>query len=255
MTDAYEQLARYYDLALEGFEDDLDLYVQLAERSAGLVLEMGAGTGRVALALAALGHQVIGLEPAGAMLGVAQEKCRRNTRGSVNLIRGDMRALPLGRQFGLLICARDTFLHLADTSEQLQALREARRVLAPAGVLVLDLPGPGGDLRDWEPGARAPVHAWTREHVGRRVSRHVSFTADLAEQAHDVTDVYDEVEPSGTVRRRIVQYRLRHVFPAELELMLQVCGLRLAGRYGGYDLAPFDDASERMIVFAEPARL
>jgi SAM-dependent methyltransferase len=251
VPDPYEQLARYYDLALSGFGDDLALYGELARAAGGPVLELGAGTGRVANALARAGCDIIALDQAAAMLTAARTARPRRVNKTPALVCGDMRRPPLRGAFGLILCARDTFLHLADASEQIATLAAARALLAPNGRLVLDLPGPASDLADWEPGARPLVLDWSREQGNTRISRFVTFTANLATQTQAVTEVYEEVDAEGGVRRRFVEYLLRHVFPAELDLLLAAAGLRTADRYGGYGLEPFDAASERLIAVAE----
>jgi hypothetical protein len=68
-----------------------------------------------------------------------------------------------------------------------------------------------------------------------------------------VTDIYEETSADGAVRRHVVNYSLRCVFPAEMELLLERSGLVLDALYGDYDLSAFDPASERMIVVAAKA--
>ena len=68
---------------------------------------------------------------------------------------------------------------------------------------------------------------------------------------HHVTELYDEVSSEGNIRRTAVDYDLRFVFPAELELLLSISGLCLRDCYGDYDLGPFCADSERLICVAE----
>jgi SAM-dependent methyltransferase len=248
--DPYETIAGFYDLATAGFDEDLALYEALAKRQGGPVLELGVGTGRVALALAARGYAVTGIDRSAAMLTLAQEKSRAAGR-SLDLRLDDIRRPNVAGSFRLILCALDTFLHLEDTAAQLSTLASIRRLLSRRGVIVLDLPGPGGDWGDWQPGARPLVLDWSLERDGDRISRLSSFQADLSTQTRTVLDVFEEIAADGAVRRHVAEYRLRFVFPAEMELLLHRGGLRLSGRYGGYDLRPFDADSPRMVVLAE----
>jgi SAM-dependent methyltransferase len=249
----YDRIARFYDLTMAGFDADFDLYASelaaLAPRAGRSVLELGTGTGRLVAFFARGGFETVGLDASPAMLALAERRTRGLQR--LSLVRGDMRAPPLRGPFGLVVCSRDTFLHLQNAEDQLRTLRAARELLGAEGRLILDLPGPASDLADWEPGARSFVQHWSQLRPdGSRVSRLVSFEADLATQTQYVTDLYEEIAPDAVVRRTVVEYPLRHVFPAELELLLERAGLQLQARLGGYAGEPFDAASERMVVVA-----
>lgn len=251
--DPYGTIARFYDLATGEFDADLALYEALTARQGGPVLELGVGSGRVALALAARGHTVTGIDRSPAMLALAA--ARVHAAGLIlDLRHDDMRAPTLSGRFSLIICALDGFLHLAGTAEQLATLAATRKLLAPRGLLVLDLPGPAGDWGDWQAGARPLVLDWSVERDGVRISRLSSFQADLSTQTRTVVDIFEEGSADGSVRRHVAEYRLRYVFPAELLLLLRLSGLRQEACYGDYDLRPFDAGSERMIVLARRGR-
>lgn len=250
-ADPYDAIAPYYDRALAGFEADLPMYAAFARRLDAPVLELGAGTGRVAIALAQAGHTVIGLDRAAGMLRLAGAALARRRIARVRLLLGEMTRPPLRGAFGLICCARDGFLHLADTEQQIATLCAARRLLHPEGRLVLDLPGPAGDWGDWAPGARPLVLDWSEAGPEGRISRFTTYRADAAAQTRTVTDIFERIAPDGTVRRTVVEYTLRFIFPVELRLLLNAAGLRLSGLYGGYELEPFAAESERMIAVAE----
>ena len=251
--DHYDRLACFYDLSMAGFDADIDLYEAFARRTDAPVLELGSGTGRVAFALADRGIDVSGIERSAAMQEIASHRAAGSGLPKPKLQLGDMRCPTVEGSFGLIICAIDTFLHLQNTGEQLATLTAARERLAPNGRLILDLPGLAGDRSDWQPGARPLVLDWNRDREGQTITRLSSFQADLAQQMRHVTDIYEETSADGAVRRHVVNYSLRCVFPAEMELLLERSGLVLDALYGDYDLSAFDPASERMIVVAAKA--
>lgn len=248
--DIYDRLAQFYDLAMDGFADDIDLYESFARRVDAPVLELGAGTGRVALELAQRGLTVMGVDRSAAMLEIARGRARDERLTTVEFRQDDMRCPKVEGRFGLVVCAIDTFLHLGSTEEQLATLSAARERLAPGGLIVIDQPGPAGDWGDWAPDAHALVHDWTRPLGDSTVTRLSSYRADLAEQTRYFTDIYDVISREGTLRRHVIQYPLRFVFPAEMALLLRQASLSLQARYGDYELSPFNAASERMIVVA-----
>jgi len=73
---------------------------------------------------------------------------------------------------------------------------------------------------------------------------------DRTEQLQYITWIYDEIGADGLVRRTLAPLTLRYIFPAEMDLLLEACGLRRIERFGGYDQSPFEDGCERMIVIA-----
>lgn len=99
----------------------------------GSVLELGVGTGRCAIPLAAAGVDLTGVDNSGQMLARCRAKLRAAGRGSVNLVQADLRALPFGRRFALAYALVDTLSLLPDRAAQQQALVELARVLQAGG--------------------------------------------------------------------------------------------------------------------------
>jgi SAM-dependent methyltransferase len=250
-SDPYEgAAAALYDLGTGGFDDDLSLYLGFAQRLRGPILELGCGSGRLLARLAGAGRTVVGVDRSAAML--AQARTRVAAETGVSLLQADMGSIPLAGRFDLIVVALDGFLHLTQTERQLASLGEAERLLARRGVLVLDLPGPAAPgWDDWAPGIRPMVTAWSLQGPdGSRVTKFSSFEADASTQSHSVGEIYEVAQCDGSVRRWYADYRLRFVFPAELELLLESSGLELLARYGDYDLGPFVAASPRQICVA-----
>ncbi|HEY8489381.1 MAG TPA: class I SAM-dependent methyltransferase [Dehalococcoidia bacterium] len=250
--DPLAPIARFYDLDFGGFDEDLALYRELARRTGGPVLELGVGTGRVALPLARAGLEVTGIDASPAFLAVARERAAREGATRLRLVEADARTFRLDRRFRLVISALGSFAHLETRADQLAALARVREHLAPDG-LVVDLPVL--DPAAWEPGVRPVVHEWTRRDpaTGRWVDKFSSVEADPAVQTQRVTYWYDERDEAGTVRRTSASFPLRHVFRYEMEGLLSQSGLALEAVYGDYDLAPFEAGSRRLIVVAGAA--
>ena len=154
-ADPFAQVARFYDLDLEGFDDDVALYLELA---AGLdVLELGCGTGRVAVPLAEAGLRVTGVDLSPAMLARARERAEGLP---LWLVEGDIRTLDLGERFGAVLLPLGGLQHMTTTREVVAALETVARHLALDGQAVVDIEAPHPD--DWLPGPRPLVEHWTR---------------------------------------------------------------------------------------------
>ena len=246
MTDPYAAIARFYDRAVGEGGDDIALYEALAHRHGGPVLEIGAGTGRVAVPLARAGFELVALEPSAAMCACGRERAAA-AGVQVTWVQARIEDARLGRRFPLIICALDTFLHLNSGYAQLAALAAVRAHLAPAGCFALDLPTLAA-WSDWQPGVRPLELLWSEAADGVTASHFSSFRAGPAGQTRHVTHIFEEAGADGQLRRWTSAYTLRFVGRFELELLLGRARLRLTSLHGDYGLGPLTDESERMVA-------
>ena len=118
-VDPFAAVAPFYDLDLEGYDDDLFLYRQLASEAGGAVLELGCGTGRVARALADEGVEVVGVDLSRSMLAIARD---RLAGSDVTFHEADFRTLDLGRRFPLVLVPLGGLQHMATVDDVVLAL-------------------------------------------------------------------------------------------------------------------------------------
>ena len=250
--DRWQRFVHWYDLDQGDFCDDVPFYLSLAQRTGSPILELGCGTGRLVLALARAGHRVTGVDNLPAMLERAREKAQaagRTVVGRLCFLQGDMRELDLPERFHLAILAVNTFMHLADPQEQAQTLARVCQHLVPGGVLALDLFHP-------HPAALTPAEGEvTLEKTltdpdGRTALKFVARRVDHARQVIDTTLIYDEIGPQGQVTRTAATFALRYLHRPEAEAMLGAAGLAVEGVYGSYELDPYGDDRERMLLLA-----
>jgi len=141
---AYDEIARLYDPWSRSVVEDVAFYVDEAARSGGPVLELGVGTGRIAIPIAAEGTQVIGIDLSEGMLAVARERAEL-AAVSVDLRQGDLRDPPVQGVFPLIVIPFRTLLHMETDADRRAALRTVARLLAPGGRFVFDVFTPGAD--------------------------------------------------------------------------------------------------------------
>ncbi len=139
-------LARYYDLDLEDDQGDIDLYLAMAERTGGPILELAAGSGRIAVPLARAGYRVTAVDNDPAMLrrladawAAARPGTRRRPAGDVELVEADLTGLSLQRGFGLGIIGLNSLLLLEGPAAQRQAMRVLAAHLRPGGIAIVDV--------------------------------------------------------------------------------------------------------------------
>jgi len=252
-----KDLARYYDLDLDGHSEDVDLYLALAGRRHQRVLELACGTGRIAIPLAAAGHDVIGVDHDPAMLERARAAWVPPPRsandgraaGSLELIEADLTTLNLERRFDLVILALNALPMLPGRAAQLAALRVAASHLEPDGRAVIDvwLAAPE-DLVAYDGSLEL---AWQRRDpdTGDELSKAWAADYDAATATATITTFFDSWPTAGGPLRRVARRDELHLIGAtELELLAGQAGLAVQTAGGDYQMSPLGPGSERVVL-------
>jgi SAM-dependent methyltransferase len=247
--------AVFYDHEYARRRHDVAFYLKVAKAHArGPILELGCGSGRLAIPLARAGHEVVGVDASSAMLRACRARADRlGLEARVHLHRADFRALGavLGRQrFHLIFCPFNAFQHLYDLDEIEGFLAGVRSHLAADGWFVFDIMNP--DLK-WL--SRDPNHRWDRTrykdpHTGAAMTYATQLVYDAPLQIAFMTVWHERVDNRG-VRRRPRQQHLahRHFFPRELEALLHYNGLPIVRREGDFDGGPLETESEQQVLW------
>jgi SAM-dependent methyltransferase len=139
---AYDRIARLYDPWSASVVEDVSFYLERARRSGGPVVELGVGTGRIAVPLAADGIEVIGVDSSEGMLAVARERAAL-AGVAVDLRYGDLRDPPVEGPVPLVLAPFRSLLHMETEADRLAALRAVHGMLEPGGRFVFDVFNPG----------------------------------------------------------------------------------------------------------------
>ena len=259
LDEAITAIAPFYNLDFGFLNSDISMYKNLAERSGGRILELGSGTGRLAIPLALAGYTVTALESNSAMIRLGEKAMHE---AGISICASDMRGFSADEPFDLIICALSTFCHLLSASDQRSALATVTRNLSPGGFAVFDLPALSS--ADWDTEPQPLQLEWVRTDPlsGRVITKLSTFEAYPADQIQLVTYIYDEqIEPSPIteqdfnarpghgIRRTLAQFLIRHVFRFEMEKLLMGAGLSPVGWYGTYEMDSPPDG-DRLIVIA-----
>jgi SAM-dependent methyltransferase len=249
-----EALARLYDLDLTEDPGDLDLYLALAERTGGPILELAAGTGRLAVPLALAGNRVTAVDLDRAMLDRARAfAARASVRpDTLSFVEADLLGLrlPDAGRYGLAFIALNSLMVLASRDAQRIAVQILADHLAPGGVAVVDVWLPDAD--DLARFDGRIVLEWPRSDptTGRLVTKAGSATHDAATGTVSLTTIFEEGEQGATPLRWIRSDRLRLISADELRAFAQDAGLAVEVLAGGYGLEPLGPGSERAILVA-----
>lgn len=248
-SDSWSLTAPFYDLDLDDFEDDVTMYREIAVRQEGAVLELGCGTGRVAIELARAGLTVVGVDMSPAMLAVARQ---RSEGLPLTFVEGDMRELRLARKFATVLIPLGSLQHLETASEVVAALSTVAEHLADDGIAIIDVEAPQPE--DFSPGPRPLVAHWTRPWDGGQVTKLVAVDGVPSECRRLVTFHYDVQPADGSLRRVSHEFNLRVITSGELELAARLAGLEMVALYGDYELSPLGDGDLRQVAVFEHAQ-
>jgi SAM-dependent methyltransferase len=251
--DAYARIAELYDLEHDSYDDDTDFYLNFVEAIGDPVLELGCGTGRLLTGIAEAGYRVTGTDRSEAMLDRARARVGESGLGHlIQLAQGDMGDADEapGGPFGLAIIALNGLLHVAEPGGQRRVLSSVRKALDPRGMLLVDVLNPTPET------LRSLDHAVSHEGVwfmsdGTRIDKFAARRVAAAAQTIATELWYDLTGADGSLRRIATSMPMRYLHRSELELMLELAGFSEWQVYGSYDLEPFGDQSERLIVAAE----
>ncbi|MGV3759025.1 MAG: class I SAM-dependent DNA methyltransferase [Actinomycetota bacterium] len=203
-----------------------------AEVGGGPVLELGVGSGRLALPLVARGLEVHGLDASAAML----ERLRAKPGGdSIVTTLGDMAAIPLvdPPPFAVVLVAFNTLFNVPSEEGQRRCLARVAALLAPNGRLVVEAFVPRDDLPASAERSITPRHL-TADEVVLTVSQHDPV-------AQTITGQHVHLTEAGT---RLRPWHLRYLTPAQLDALAADAGLALVDRAGGWRGEPFGPDSE-----------
>jgi SAM-dependent methyltransferase len=225
-----ERIAEVYDGFYEIFRTDASEAVGfLAPLAKGRrVLELGIGTGRIALPLAQRGIKVHGIDASPAMV----EKLRSKPGGAeIPIEMGNFANLRIGGRFSLVYVVFNTFFALLSQDDQVRCFTRVAKRLTPDGAFVIEAFMP--DLARYDHGQRTSTTLIADERTIMEVSKLDAMSQRVRSQ-HIVID-------DGGIHRYPVE--LRFAYPPELDLMARIAGMRLRERWGGWDRRPFTSES------------
>ncbi len=252
---AAEALARLYDLDLSEDPGDLDLYLALAGRTGGPILELAAGSGRLTVPLAAAGHDVTGVDLDAAMLARARraaDGAGKATARRIRLVEADARTIRLdaAATFRLAFIPLNSIFLMGGRVDQAAAVATLAAHLAPGGLAVVDAWLPDADDLSRYDGRL--ILEWVRDdpRTGRTVTKSGSAVFDQTTGEIRLTTFFDAGLPGEAPMRWVRADRLRLASPDDLVGFAEAAGLEvetLAGDYGLADLAP---GAERVVLIA-----
>jgi SAM-dependent methyltransferase len=226
----YDSIAELYDPWSRSVTEDVGFYVAEARKAGGPVVELGVGTGRIAVPITEAGVRVIGVDSSARMI----EACRKRADEAgveIDLRLGDLQQPPVAVSEGAraVLCPFRSYLHLPDHKARHRALTAAHRLLPPGGRLVFDVFAP-------KPDDIAETHGrWLEREPG------IFERADWDERARTLTLSVRGPEGSTTMS-------LAWISNDEWRAVLSETGFELEAVYGWFDRSPYSGGDDMIFV-------
>jgi len=250
--------AEIYDIFHStSFMGDIEFYVAEAQEAGGPVLELGAGTGRIAFAIAQGGVSVTALEFDPGMLSRMRhrrEEASEAIRRRLACVQGDMRDFRLDERFERVFIPFRAFNHNLERDHQLACLRCVREHLAPGGKLLLNTFHPSLDFMGRNSGPLEGVWRLVDEREladGSRILRSEANRYDTVRQLVHSRHRFERFAENG----RLVEVHLQvldmtYFYPSQLREVLLEAGFADATVYGGFHRGPLEHDQDELVVEA-----
>lgn len=244
---SYDAIAEVYatDMGQSMPFDDVGWYRRLCLASAGPVLELGCGTGRILLELLAAGVDGVGADRSLPMLQRLRRDAAARGLASPRLLQMDLRAAALRGRFGVVLLPYSLITYLIDTAQATQLLRELGGLLGDDGRIVLDafVPQPVTSFSDYRLDYR-------RAHGEGWLERRKRIAAQ-ADGCNRIERWYRVLGADDTLREEFhTDETIRPYAPAQLRALAQSAGLTVER-----EVADYDDAADRAVEQARFASL
>lgn len=224
----YDAIAELYDPWSVSVVEDVAFYLEEARRSDGPVVELGVGTGRIAIPIAAEGIRVIGVDSSRGMLDVCARRAAL-AGVDVDLRVGDLREPPVRERVPLVICPFRSLLHMHTEEDRRRALSAVRELLLPGGRFVFDVFTPGS------------------EDIAQTHDRWLEREPGIYELAR-----WDEADRTLTLTVRGPQgettMALAWLAPDEWRMLLEEAGFAVEACYGWFDRSPLKDGDDSVWI-------
>jgi len=247
-SDSFRWDARHYDPQYKNFSDDISFWIDQANIHGGRVLEIGCGSGRIMIPLAAAGISVTGLDIDAGMLEIARGKAAAENL-SLELVRADCRNFSLKKKFPLVIMPFNAFNFICFSVEDIRSFFETvKDHLTDDGRLILDLINPPFNILATYPNGRAPIPIYHDPDGGgliEVVENDIRYEAD--------TQIWRSVWHYSIERREIKteKFFIRLFFPQEINALLDFNGFSIEEKLSDYSGEKFKPDSYKQIIICK----
>jgi len=235
LASAYDRIATLYDPWSRSVTEDIAFYVEEALAvSPGPMVELGVGTGRIAIPIASEGIRLIGVDSSPGMIDVCREQADlAGVTDLVDLRLGDYRDPPVSERVRLVLCPFRAYLHMHTNAARRKALAAAYALLVPGGRFVFDVFTP--DPLEME------------ETQGRWIEREPGIFERADWDVEQQTLTLSLRGPSGET-----DMTLGWIPASEWDALLEACGFRVEACYGWFDRREWAGHADSIWIASRP---
>ncbi|MEG0772822.1 class I SAM-dependent methyltransferase [Clostridium sp.] len=252
-VNTYENTAWLYDYDnRDNLTADIEFYKEYAVKTGGTVLELGCGTGRVALKLADIGIEVTGLDLSETMLESFREKLRstdKEVTDKITLVQGSMAEFKLDKSFGLIIAPFRAFQALTEDDDIKSSIKCIREHLTEDGLFIINVFRPYKVLDEsW---CYEEIIQWERtdENTGAKiVKKHWGDKIDTEKQIIYPHYGFEITDANGDFQRIEDHLKLKYYYANQLKDYLTKGGLTIVEKFGWYDKSDVENGRELIYV-------
>jgi len=230
---------------------DIPFYIDYAAKQNGEILELGCGTGRVAIALAKQGFRVTGLDLSEQMLEVFRQKleAQPELKNKISIIHGNMACFSFDHKFSLIIAPFRAFQALTDDKDIEMSLNCIKNHLTDNGLFIVNVFNPRTVMDEsW---CYPETVQWERfdENTGNYVVKtHWGDKIDQENQIIYPHFTFTVTDKNGTTTRIIEDFKLKYYYKDQIEDVIKKSGLTIRESFGWYDRTSIDENKREIIL-------
>ena len=228
-----------YDAIHRHYSRDSELITSIAKRAGDPVLELAAGTGRLAQLILDLGYNYTGLDLSREFIDVAREKYGKKA----TFVVGDMQEFDLSKQFNFIFIGFNSFLHNLTDQEVNRCLNCVWNHLTKDGLFLVSIFIPDPSFLYREAGRLYPATSLF-EYDGSKCRIMETNAFDDETQVNQLTW---RLERDGQLAPEEYCYNMRMIYPHSMDILLSEAGLIIKEKLGNYDGSPMDEESGMQI--------
>lgn len=238
-----------YDIFNANCVEDIEMYKKMCI-NINQVLELGIGTGRIAIPLAQSGIHVVGIDNSTQMLAALKKKIENDNIDNISYYCQEMQDIMIESKFEFILCPFCTFNFLLSIEEQKKALLAVRKVMKEKSKIVFDLLTPYTFSGAFQDNSLKHFDSYSCLGEDSHIEIYTSSKFDQCNQILSQERVYRKYDNDMLVAEFHSTMRNRLFFLGEFQLLLDKCGYKILNIYGNYKFSQFSQFSQSLIVVA-----
>jgi len=229
-------------------KDDIKFYIDYAKsQNCKNILELGCGTGRVAISLAKEGFNVTGLDLSDEMLDVFRAKIDVGVKDKIELIYGNMADFSLNKKFDMIIVPFRAFQCLTDDKDIENSVNCVKNHLADGGIFIVNVFNPRMDAENWCCPLKTQWELLDENTGNYVIKKYSQDKIDTQNRVIYITFIYEVKDKAGNISIFEDKLKLKYHYENNLRDILENAGLKIKEKFGWYDKTSIEEADRELI--------